>query len=108
MKALLVPRVLATGSIVGAATAFRIGTASAAMLARRTPELLELAMRASAGGPGAGTAQASFRDELVALARDSAEVSWLQMRRGVDELDAATRPDEPPRARAHRPYRVKP
>ena len=51
----------------------------------------------------------TFRDELVALARDSAEASWRELRRGVDDLDAFTRPDERESERpARRPYRVKP
>ena len=41
--------------------------------------------------------EATLRDELVALARESAELSWRQMRRGVDELDAYTRPIDAPR-----------
>jgi hypothetical protein len=73
--------------------------------------LLGLAVRASAPRNRSATAQAAFRDELVALARDSAEASWRELRRGVDDLDAFTRPDEPEpdQARpARRPYRVKP
>jgi hypothetical protein len=54
-------------------------------------------------------AQAAFRDELIALVRDSAEVSWREMRRGVDDLDAFTRPREPVgQALPIRPYRAKP
>jgi hypothetical protein len=52
-------------------------------------------------------AQAAFRDDLIALARDSAELSWRELRRGVDELDAFTRPHEEPGGRPQRPYRVK-
>jgi hypothetical protein len=100
---------LATGSWVTAATAFRVGASCLELLVQRTPPLVGLAVKASAGRAGTGRAQAAFRDELVALARDSAEVSWRELRRGVDDLDASTRPDEkhselPPR----RPYRVKP
>ena len=98
---------LTTGSVLGAATALRIGVECADLVARRTPSLLDLAVRASTGGPDAPTAQAQFRDAFLTLARDSAEESWRQMRRGLDELDAATRPHEPPGARPTRPYRVK-
>jgi hypothetical protein len=78
-------------------------------MVQRTPPLVRLAVRASVGGADAGKAQAAFRDDLLALARDSAEVSWRELRRAVDDLDAFTRPDEkhaerPPR----RPGRVKP
>jgi hypothetical protein len=54
-------------------------------------------------------AAAAFRDELIAMVRDSAEVSWREMRRGVDDLDAFTRPGQPDgRALPSRPYRAKP
>jgi hypothetical protein len=100
---------LATGSLVTSATAFRVGASWLELVVERTPPLVTLAVRASVGGAGAGNAQAAFRDDLLALARDSAEASWRELRRGVDDLDAFTRPDEehderPPR----RPYRVKP
>ena len=53
-------------------------------------------------------AERTLRDELVALARESAELSWREMRRGVDALDASTRPVDGPRSDTpHRPYRVK-
>jgi hypothetical protein len=106
---LLVPRVLATGSFVSAATAFRVGTNCLGLIAQRLPPLVRLALRTSAGRGDAGVAQAAFRDELIALVRDSAEVSWREMRRGVDDLDAFTRPGEPDgRALPNRPYRAKP
>jgi hypothetical protein len=54
-------------------------------------------------------AGAAFRDELIVLVRESAEVSWREMRRGVDDLDAFTRPGGlDGRALPSRPYRAKP
>jgi hypothetical protein len=99
---------LATGSLVASATAFRVGAGCLELLVERTPLLVRLAVQASAGGAGTGKAQAAFRDDLLALARDSAEVSWRELRRGVDDLDAFTRPEEEQAERPHRPYRVKP
>jgi hypothetical protein len=79
------------------------------LLADRTPPLVTLAWRASMGGAETPTAQAAFRDELLGLARDSAEASWRELRRGVDDLDRFTRPNADPAApRPRRPYRVKP
>jgi hypothetical protein len=101
---------LATGSVVTASTAIRAATSAVGLAAQRTPALVRLGLRGSAGLGDTAKARAEFRDELVALARESAELSWREMRRGVDDLDRVTRPaDEhaPPR-RAHRPYRVKP
>jgi uncharacterized protein YjiS (DUF1127 family) len=108
LSRLLVPRMLATGSFVTSATAFRVGAAWLELWLERTPILVRLAVRASLGGAQTGKAQAAFRDDLMALARDSAEVSWRELRRGVNDLDALTRPDDEPAARPHRPYRVKP
>lgn len=99
---------LATGSFVSSATVFRVGVGNVELLFDRTLPLVKLAVRASIGGADAGRAQAAFRDDLIALARDSAEVSWRELRRGVDDLDAFTRHDEEPAPRPQRPYRVKP
>ena len=100
---------LATGSFVSAATAIRVGTNCLGLIAQRLPPLFRLALASAATRGEIGVAEAAFRDELIALARDSAEVSWREMRRGVDELDAFTRTGEPDgRARASRPYRAKP
>ena len=106
MNRLLVPRLLATGSLVGAATAARVTAGGAALVARRSPGLLRLAATASAGGGQAARAQSTFRDELLGLLNDAAEQSWREFRRGVDELDRMTRPAELTDGRA-RPYRVK-
>lgn len=99
---------LATASLVTSATAFRMGASYLELLAERSPLLVRLAVRASVGGAGTGKAQAAFRDDFMALAHDTAELSWRELRRGVDDLDAFTRPDEEPAVRPHRPYRVKP
>jgi hypothetical protein len=98
---------LATGSLVSSATAFRVAAGQLELLLERTPLLVRQAVAASVSGAGAGKAQAAFRDDFIALARDSAEVSWRELRRGVDDLDAFSRPDEEPGARPHRPHRVK-
>jgi hypothetical protein len=100
---------LAASSALSAATAVRIGVDCLRLTVERTPSLARLAMQASVGPSDPGTAQAAFRDELVGLIRDGAEASSREVRRGLHELDAFTRPVEaqtesPPR----RPYRVKP
>jgi uncharacterized protein YjiS (DUF1127 family) len=98
---------LATGSLVGAATAARVTTGSAVLLASRSGNLLRLAAAASAGGGGAPQAQAEFRDALLGLVTDASQLSWRELRRGVDELDRMTRSGDPTDGPA-RPYRVKP
>jgi len=97
------------GSAVAAATAFRVGASCLELLVERTPPLMRLAIEASGGPADAGKARAAFRDELVAVVRESAEASWRELRRGVDDFDAFTRPEDDQAERApSRPYRVKP
>ena len=99
---------LAVGSVVTSATAFRVGVSWLGLAVERTPPLTRLAVMAALGGSEGGTAEATFRDDLLALARDSADASWREIRRGVDDLDRFTRSDEEsPGDRPHRPYRVK-
>jgi hypothetical protein len=98
---------LAAGSLVTTATVVRAGLSCAELLAERTPPLVTLAVNASVGGGDMQTAQAKFRDDMLALARESAERSWRELRRGVDDLDALTRTRGETGARPHRPYRVK-
>ena len=108
MSRLAIPRLLTTGTVVGAVTTFRVAASCAELVVGRMPPLVNLAVRASLGGPGTERAQATFRDELIGLAQASAEISWRELRRGVDQLDAATRSDEAPAAGPpRRPYRVK-
>lgn len=102
MSRLLVPRMLATGSLVGAATAARVGSRCAVTVLRRTPPLIPAAVRATTRDEGV------FRDELIALARETAEVSWRELRRGLEEFDLRTRPAEALAPRSYRPTRVKP
>jgi hypothetical protein len=106
----LIPRLITTSSVVGATTAFRVSTGCALLVRRRSGPLVGLAVRASFGraGPETVAAEATLRDELVALARESAELSWRELRRGVNALDSYTRPIDGPRdASPPRPYRVK-
>ena|SRR2546426_923393 len=100
---------LAAGSLVSAASAFRVSANALELLVERAPSLVRLAVEASAGFADTGSAQAAFRDELIALVRDSAELSWRELRRAVDEFDALTRPaDGRPERPRRRPHRVKP
>lgn len=108
MARLDVPRMLATGSLVSAATAFRVALGCAELFVERTRPLAGLAVTASLGSGDIGRAQATFRDELIGLARDSAELSSREVRRGLDDLDRLTRPaGAEAGVRPQRPYRVK-
>jgi hypothetical protein len=99
---------VAVGSVVTSATAFRVGVSWLELWAERTPPLVRLAVAAALGGSEGGTAAATFRDDLLALGGDSADASYREMRRGVDDFDRFTRTgDEQPGDRPHRPHRVK-
>jgi hypothetical protein len=71
----------------------------------RTPQLAQLALSAAVGGNA--RAQWAFRDDLLALVRESTDLSSRELRRGLADFDQATRPGPTPGARPHRPYRVK-
>ena len=91
---------LGAGTLVGSATAMRAGSRSLALVATRTPSLVELAVHASLGTE---RAQAVLRDEVLALVRETGEITWREWRRGLDDFDALTRPAAPPaRRRASR------
>jgi hypothetical protein len=93
---------------MASATAVRVGVSWLELGVRRTPSLTRLALQAALGGPEGATAEATFRDDLLALGRESAEASLREVCRGLDDLDRLTRSDkQQPGARPHRPYRVK-
>jgi hypothetical protein len=99
---------LTTGSLVTSATALRVTVRSSELWMQKAPHLAQLAMTAWVGGPGGARAQAAFRDDVLSLAREAADVSWREVRRGLDDFDARTRPrKKAPTARPYRPYRVK-
>jgi hypothetical protein len=98
---------LTAGSLVSSATALRVSMGWAELWAKRARPLAAAAVNASLGTSDTAKAQAEFRDHFIALARDSAELSWREMRRAVDEFDTFTRPRQQPGAKPHRPYRAK-
>ena len=108
MSRLVVPRTLAAGSLVTTTTVLRTAVSCAELWAERTPPLVGLAVNASIRGSDMPGAQARFRDDLLSLARESAERSWRELRRGVDDFDALTRPGDAIADQPQRPHRVKP
>jgi hypothetical protein len=96
-----------TGCMVSAATAFRVGVGCLETWSESMPKLVKLGFESWEGKGSSGRAQAEFRDELIALARSSSEVALSELRRGVDDLDAFTRPKEGQTARSTRPYKAK-
>jgi hypothetical protein len=87
-----VVRTLFTSALVGAAGSARAGVGVARLTVRRTPSLLTLTARAVAPGLGGARADAEFRDELLILLDDVAEVTSRQARRARLELGDRTAP----------------
>jgi hypothetical protein len=98
---------LTAGSLVSSATAVRVARGWLNLWAEQAPPLAGLAVAASVGGDDQRDAQAAFRDKMIGIALDAAEISWREMRRGVDDLDALTRPRPGAGERPLRPYKVK-
>jgi hypothetical protein len=92
---------------MSAASAIRAGVGCVELWSERAPSLVKLVSESRDGAASAGKAQGEFRDELIAIARDSSEVALRELRRGLEDLDTFTRPDERA-ARSSRPYKAKP
>jgi hypothetical protein len=108
MGELEVPRMLAVGSAMIAATAFRIGLSWLELTADHGPSLLKHGIEATAGGDRE-TAQVTFRDELVMLAKQAADAYACEVERGARDVARYTRPrDERAGEGPARPQRVKP
>ena len=90
------------------ATVIRTGIGCAELWAERAPTLVQLNAGSQAGSGDASAVQARFRDELIALARESSELALREIRRGLEDLDSFTRPEEDPEAPPRRAYRAKP
>jgi hypothetical protein len=99
---------LATGSLVYSATAVRVAIGSVGLLAQRTRPLVSRAVTASLGGAENRSSESAFRDDMLGLARESAELGYRELRRAADQFDALTRPRQPAGAQPRRPQRVKP
>ena len=86
---------LVTSAAVGAAGSVRAGAAVSELAVRRTPTLVVLGVRATVGtGAEAARAQAVFRDELLSLLDDAAEIAWLRARVARDQLGLRTGPPQ--------------
>jgi hypothetical protein len=96
-----------TGCTMTAATVVRTGVGCLQLWSERAPLLLELGARAREPTAVAAEAQGHFRDELLAVARDSSALAVRELRRGLDDLDLFTRLPEKPAARPRRRHKAK-
>src|SRR5947209_1699680 len=99
-------QMFATGCVMSATTAFRTGIGCLELWSESAPKLMRLGFESWEGSSKTGKAQGEFRDELIALARGSTEVALSELRRGVDDLDAFTRPEEAQTKQPRRPYKA--
>jgi hypothetical protein len=87
---------LVTSARVGGESWARAVVGTTELVGRRGPALLTLGTRATIGiGETASKAQSEFRDELLTLFDDAAEIGWRQARRAREELGVRTTPREP-------------
>jgi hypothetical protein len=106
-------RLLATGALMTAASAVRAGAGCLELWSQRVPPLVRLASELAEDRPDGSSAPAAdrarLREELVAMARESAEIVVHELHRGVEDLDTFTRSDEESASDTNRRrYRAKP
>src|SRR5438094_326358 len=105
---LLLPRLLATGSMVLATATFRTCVRSLRLCGQRSVPLIRLTADYMSGSASAPKSRQVLRDELLGLVDELAGVSWRESRRAIDEFDLRTRGDCTTSEQPARPYRVKP
>jgi hypothetical protein len=106
-------RLLGNGALMTAATAARVGLGCMELWSQRMPPLVKLAAEVAEEsspeqGPRSGPAKGRLRDELLAVARESADVVLREVHRGVEDLNTFTRPHEEAAADPKRRCRAKP
>src|SRR5437764_12575691 len=77
-------RTLAVGSVMSAATAFRVGATSLTLWSEQAPKLMEHWLKAEEDDDDAAR---KLRDELFAAARDGAKRVNDEVLRGIDDAD---------------------
>lgn len=86
-----VAHTLVTSGLAGAAAAIRAGARVTGLAVRRVPSLVAAGTRATVtSGNRAARAETVFRDELLTLLDDAAEIAWRQARRARFELGNRT------------------
>ena len=82
-------RMLAVGSVMSAATAFRVGATSLTLWSEQAPKLMEHWLKAEEDEAEAGT---DLRKELLDAARDGANRVNYEVVRGIEDADRFTTP----------------
>ena len=82
-------RMLAVGSVMSAATAFRVGATSLTLWSEQAPKLMQHWLKAEEDKADAAT---ELRKELFDAARDGAKRVNEEVVRGIDDADRFTKP----------------
>src|SRR2546421_13025211 len=100
-------RMLAVGSVMSAATAFRVGATSLTLWSEQAPKLMELWLKAEEDEDKAGT---KLRDEVFTTARDAAERINIELVGGINDADRFTKPRSgtPAKPQARTPAKTRP
>jgi hypothetical protein len=102
---------LATGALMSAASAVRAGSGCLELWSQRVPPLVRLAAELdehTESPPEERDAiELRVREEMMAVARESAEIVMREIRRGLEDLDTFTRSEDQGPGGAARPYRAK-
>ena len=80
---------LAVGSVMSAATAFRVGATSLTLWSEQAPKLMELWLKAE---EDEGDAVTKLRDEVFTTARDAAKRVNVELVGGINDADRFTKP----------------
>src|SRR5947209_16349173 len=96
---------------MSAASAVRAGSGCLELWSQRVPPLVRLAAELDESAEGSteerDAMEGRVREELMALARESAEIVMREIRRGLEDLETFTRSEEEGPGGAARPYRAK-
>jgi polyhydroxyalkanoate synthesis regulator phasin len=81
---------LAVGSLMSAATAFRVGVGYVILWSAEAPRLLDLWLKAGEATAEADEAGRTLRDELLRAARYATNSVNNELLRGIDDVDRFT------------------
>jgi hypothetical protein len=85
-------RLFAVVPVVSLATGYRMSASHLGVWSQRTPELVSLWLEAWEPVPEASDAANAFRQKLIATAHEATQVVVDELKRGIDDVDAWTRP----------------
>jgi hypothetical protein len=91
MNSASMSRTAAVGSVMGAATAFRVGASCLALWSKQAPQMLDLWLKAGEDTKAANAAERKLRDEVIKTARDTSDRVHGEVVRGINHVDRFTK-----------------